>query len=84
MPRLSLRNLLFASLAFFMVECSWYLRPDFSPGVEHITCKDGYAWRIPDGEDFAGRYVPCEAFDDFYTAVDQGFMKRAEGLLLGR
>lgn len=51
-------------------------------GVTLIPCPNGFAYRLRNDDPFAGSYIRCEDFDDFFELVSMKYMDAAEGLLL--
>lgn len=49
-----------------------------------VVCPNGYAVKIPFGEPFAGAYVSCEKYDDYYVAIASKDLGLAEKLLLSK
>lgn len=51
-------------------------------GVTLIPCPNGFAYRLRNDDPFAGHYIRCEDFDDFFELTSMKYMKQAEELLL--
>ncbi len=78
-------RLIYLITAVLLVQFGFLLLPDLRPqakGEEGVTCPDGYAIQIPQTEMFAGGWVSCSSYDDYYELAFRRDWQGAKKLLL--